>query len=421
MLERRLEEVFPEVKREALAFLKGMLKIPTENPPGLNYQKFVSYTSKVLEGLGYKVEVVEVSDERYYRHIPGAEGPRPNIVAALAQAERKVVFNGHYDVVPAGEGWSRHPYGAEVVGGRLYGRGASDMKSGIAAQVFAVELLRRVFGDAVLRRIEHHIVADEETVGNTNAGTGYLAERGYLSPQRVECAIFTEPFGVNRVCFGHRGALWGRIEVFGSKSHGGFPLEGADAIKAAAQCVDCLYRKVGSKAHTKTSRHPIAPSSAKKPNILVGFFKGGTWANTVADRAEFWYVRRLIPEESLDEARAEVEGCIRMAERENRGVRFKNTEVYATPPVLAKNGRVLNAFELAVRRVFKKNAKRILSPGTFDIRFALCQGVAAAGYGPGRLELSHATDEWVALEEFYASIRVIAHALLDILKADRVC
>lgn len=419
-VERRFEEVLPEVGRDALGFLREMLRIPTENPPGLNYGRFASYASRFLESLGYRVEVVEVTDERYYQHIPGAKGPRPNIIATLGEADRKVVFNGHYDVVPAGEGWTHAPYGADVVGGRLYGRGASDMKSGIAAQIFAVELLRRVLGDTErLRRVAHHIVADEETVGNTNAGTGYLAEHGYLSPGKVECVVFTEPFGPENICVGHRGALWGRVEVFGAKSHGGFPLEGADAVKAAAECVCELYRRVGAKAGKTASKHPIVPKSARKPTILVGVLHGGTWANTVADKAEFWYVRRLIPEETLEEARGEVEGCLRSAQRKNRGVHFTNTEFYATPSVFThKNSPTLRAFEEAVKTTLKRRARQVVSPGTFDIRFALDRGVDAVGYGPGRLELSHTTDEWVSIKQLYASIKVMANALTRILKID---
>ncbi len=93
------------MEREALSFLRGLLRIPTENPPGLNYERLVSYVTSVLEDLDYRIDVVEVSDERYYSHIPGASDPRPNVIASLGtEPENQVVFNGHYDVVPAGEG-----------------------------------------------------------------------------------------------------------------------------------------------------------------------------------------------------------------------------------------------------------------------------------------------------------------------------
>ncbi len=127
----------------------------------------------MLEDLDYRIDVIEVSDERYYSHIPGGSGTRPNVIASLdTKPENQVVFKGHYDIVPAGEGRSYPSYEAEVHDGKLYGRGAADMKSSIAAQVCGVELFRRVLCDVEqLRRVVHQIVADK-TVGNTNAGTG---------------------------------------------------------------------------------------------------------------------------------------------------------------------------------------------------------------------------------------------------------
>ncbi len=415
---RKIGELSAEVEGEALSFLRGLMRIPTENPPGLNYDRLVSYVTSVLEDLDYRINVVEVSDERYYSHIPGASGPRPNVVASFdTKCENQVVFNGHYDVVPAGEGWSHPPYEAEIQDGKLYGRGAADMKSGIAAQIYGVELLRRVLGDVEpLRRVVHQIVADEETVGNTNAGTGYLAEKGYLSPKNVSCMVFTEPLGVANICFGHRGAVWGRVQVYGAKSHGGFPTEGVDAIRAATQCVSCLYEKVEYDAKLKKSRHPIIPPSARKPSMVIGFLQGGTWANTVADRAEFWYVRRLIPEETLEDARQEINTCLREAQRDNPHVRLVNTEVYSTPSVYSdRASSISKAFEYAIKRTVHRRPRKVLSPGTFDIRFAVNQGIHAIGYGPGRLELSHTTDEWLNLEEFYTSIRVVALGLLHYL------
>jgi acetylornithine deacetylase/succinyl-diaminopimelate desuccinylase-like protein len=101
------------------------------------------------------------------------------------------------------------------------------------------------------------------------------------------------------------------------KSTAQSPTEGADTIRATTQCESCLYEKVEYDSKLKKSRHPIIPFSATKPSIVIGFLQGGTWANTVADRAEFWYVRRLIPEETLENAREEINTCLHKAQRDN--------------------------------------------------------------------------------------------------------
>src|SRR5260370_41679037 len=134
------------------------------------------------------------------------------------------------DVGPVGSGWACDPFGGAISSGRIYGRGASDMKGGIAAQVYAIEAIRRA-GLQLQGSVEQSGVVDEESTGNRNAGMGLLVERGYISPQRTDYVVITEPLNADNICLGHRGAIWGEITTFGRLSHGSTLELGVTAIE----------------------------------------------------------------------------------------------------------------------------------------------------------------------------------------------
>ena len=409
----KIESAFDDVKDEALEFLKDIIRIPTENPPGDNYVEFSSFVSGRLERLGYRVQVIEPPEERLASLAPFGKGRRPSVIAETGAGRIRIGLNGHYDVVPAGNGWQRDPYDPVIIDGRLYGRGSTDMKSGIAAQIYAVELLKKAgsFQDSSIT-VEHHIVPDEETVGNVNAGSGYLGELGYMSGKRLRYLIFTEPLGPGNICFGHRGVLWGNVRVSGKKSHGAFPLLGGDAIRASCDIIENYYSVVDSKAASLRSGYNIIPESSRLPSLLIGKINGGTWANTVADEAEFSYVRRLIPEETLDEAREEIRTALNQAMGKNAGLRAENMEYYAVNSVFSdRNSFLVKTFESSIKEVTGKTPGFVVSPGTFDMRFAVPEGVQTLNYGPGSVEDSHASDESISVSDFFTGIKVLAVAL----------
>jgi succinyl-diaminopimelate desuccinylase len=131
---------------EAVDFLQRLIRVPTVNPPGAAYIECATLIGEHLRNLGYTVEYIKLSASEVVELAPYGEGqPRTNVIGRLPDRLGAPVlhFNGHMDVVPPGSGWSTDPFGGEVRDGRIYGRGASDMKGGIAAQIYAVEAIRR--------------------------------------------------------------------------------------------------------------------------------------------------------------------------------------------------------------------------------------------------------------------------------------
>src|SRR6266704_95076 len=165
---QRIIQAAENLTQDAIMFLQGMICLPTINPPGRFYPECAHYIGNLLSSLGYHVQYQELTQDEVAELAPYGEGmPRTNIIGRLpgSQARPLLHFNGHMDVVPVGPGWSGDPFGGEVRSGRFYGRGASDMKGGIAAQIYAVEAIRRA-GLQLQGTIEQSAVVDVESAGN---------------------------------------------------------------------------------------------------------------------------------------------------------------------------------------------------------------------------------------------------------------
>jgi len=195
---------------ELVALTRDLIRFPTINPPGDAYRPCAEYIGDRLKARGFKVE--------YIRAL-GAPGdtdqyPRINVVARWEGSRPGpcVHFNSHIDVVETGAGWTVDPFEGVVKDGRVYGRGACDMKGGLASSIIAVEALIDS-GLDLPGALEISGTVDEESGGY--GGVAYLAERGWFSKPRVDHVIIPEPLNVDRVCIGHRGVWWAEIETKG--------------------------------------------------------------------------------------------------------------------------------------------------------------------------------------------------------------
>ena len=270
-------DLVDELADDLVALLQRLIRIPTVNPPGECYEEFVADFKSVLDELGYATEVHYAPPEL----APLGQGlPRPNLIGKLEGDGPLVHLNGHYDVVPVGNDWTQDPFGGELVDGKIYGRGAADMKSGLAAQIIAVEALRRA---GLKPNVHQSAVPDEETVGVRNAGMGWLVEQGLLQGDAV---IITEPFGPDGVGIGHKGAIWGEITVHGKQAHGSAPQLGVNAIEldgplpesprpapaaAARTARHRLWRHARQPARDAVLRHdPRRPRDEHRPRPLHG-------------------------------------------------------------------------------------------------------------------------------------------------------
>ena len=393
-----------ELRDDLVALLQRLIRLPTVNPPGAGYEAFVADFAHVLDGLGYTTEVHRVPAADLPELAPLGEGlPRPNLLARLDGDGPRIHLNGHYDVVPVGNDWTRDPFGGELRGGRVYGRGAADMKSGLAAQVIAVEALRRT---GLRPNVVHSAVPDEETVGVRNAGTGWLAEQGLLAADAV---IITEPFGPDGVGIGHKGALWGEITVHGRMAHGSSPRLGVNAIEGMARYLAHLDAHLRPQLETRTTDYGVTPP---EPRATLSFdtIRGGAATNIVPDRCTVTFNRRLVPGEELDAARREL-----LEPLERLQLRYGYRELYATEPTLVgEDEPVVAAAKRAVAKL-GLTPRTLISAGSDDQRFFVHNaGITnSLVYGPGQTGLSHIADEYIAVDDLVLGTKGLALIIAD--------
>jgi succinyl-diaminopimelate desuccinylase len=411
------------LKDEAIDFLCGLIGIPTVNPPGHAYPECARYIGKHLVSLGYEVEYIELTPGEINELAPyGEDMPRTNVIGHLHGTSPTPVlhFNGHMDVVPVSPRWSTDPFVADIRDGRIYGRGVADMKGGIAAQVYAVEAIRRA-GLNLRGTIEQSGVVDEESTGNRNAGMGLLVERGYISRERTDYVVITEPLNVDNICLGHRGAIWGEITTFGRPSHGSTPERGINAVEHMASFITAAKAELGPRLRERLNSKPVVPPSASAASLAFNTVTGGRNVNSVPDHCTVAFDRRLVMNETIEEAQQELLDILQRQTEPVEGLQYTYNQRYATNPVwVSADTPLVRAFDDAIQQVLGKAPGYVCSPGTDDQRFV----VHNAGieqciiYGPGEVIQAHVIDESLAIEDFINSIKVMALATVTLLGID---
>ncbi|MEM2025396.1 MAG: M20 family metallopeptidase [Desulfurococcaceae archaeon] len=380
-----------------LSHLKDMISIPTVNPPGENYREFSALASEALKSIGFNVELIEVPREYVAMHRPEyANYPRYIVLGRYGSGEPVLHFNGHYDVVPPGFGWSKKPFEPTIEGGKIYGRGTCDMKGGIAAFLAAAKAL--VESRLPLKgTIEVALVPDEETGGET--GTGYLVKQGLTRPNYV---IIGEPSGSNVIWIGHRGVLWFLVEVHGRQSHASRPWLGVNAFEYAVEIAYRLLRDYAGLLELKRSIYEYEDPRAAKAGITMGGeVKCGVKINVVPGYCSFTIDRRILVEERLEEVEREVVEFIERIASTLKNVSVGVKIVGKMPPAITNpESELVNLAAITALQVLGKAPRKIVCAAGLDMHYYTERGIHTITYGPGPPDLAHGTDEFLAVEEF---------------------
>jgi succinyl-diaminopimelate desuccinylase len=391
---------------EIVEFTRALVRIPTVNPPGDCYAACAELIATRLQQMGYTVERLPAVG--LPEHTP--EHPRINVVGTLGGGQQTPVlhFNGHYDVVPPGSGWTVDPFGADLRDGRIFGRGTCDQKAGIAASIYAVEALRRA-GVELQGTVEQSATPDEESGGF--AGVAWLCDSGRLAADRQHYVVITEPLDPERVCIGHRGVYWFELTTLGRVGHGSMPGLAVNAAEQMARLIHALETELKPSLAQRTSNAPVEPPQARTPSLNLnalhaGQAIGGWQTPAVPDRCTAVFDRRFIHEESFDDVRSEI---IEVLDRQ--GIRYELRDVMCVDPLLGDSEGVLaQQAATAIHDVLGTEAKFIASPGTYDQKHVTRRaGVQECiAYGPGRLVLAHQPDEYVEVADLVAATKVMA-------------
>ena len=402
-----------EARRDELVELaRALIRFPTINPPGEAYQPCAEFIGRRLSDRGFAVNYVRAAgtpgdSERY---------PRINVIGRWKGnvAGPCVHFNSHIDVVQTGAGWTLDPFAAVIRDGKIYGRGACDMKGGLAASIIAVEALIDS-GAELPGALEISGTVDEESGGY--GGVHYLAQRGWFSRPRVDHVIIPEPLNVDRVCIGHRGVWWAEIETHGRMAHGSMPFLGDCAVRHMNAFIDRLERDLYPKLAARHTDMPVVPSGARHSTLNINSIHGGQAetsgfpAPCVPDSCRMVIDRRLLIEENMAGVKAEVRALLDQLVAEREGFRYELRDIFEVQPTMAdRNGPVARSTAAAIQRVMGREAEFVCSPGTYDQKHIDRIGKLrdCIAYGPGILDLAHQPDEYVLIEDLVNSAKVMA-------------
>ncbi|MBW5448583.1 peptidase [Cohnella sp. CFH 77786] len=410
----RIHDWLAAHRAEGTELLRQLVRIPSTQGNELEVQRLVA--ERLLADPGWEVDVWEPDGETLTEH-PDFCSERnrfdgsPNVVGVLrgTGGGRSILLNGHADVVPEGDRqqWRRDPYGGEVAAGRLYGRGASDMKGGTVSLLLAVRAIRelgiRLRGDVIFEN-----VIEEESGG---AGTLAAIVRGY----RADAALIPEPTNM-RIFPKQQGSMWFRITVKGRSAHGGTRYEGVSAIEKS-MAVIASVREL-ERARNARIADPLYAGNPIPIPINIGVIEGGNWPSSVPDRVKLEGRMGVAPEESLGQARQEMARWL-------AGLAASDPWFAAHPPVLEwfgarwMPGSLDPGHELV--RVLSDQYREVLgtepvieaSPwGTDGGLLTSLGGTPCVVFGPGLARKAHHPDEYIELDRVFEAAEIIALTIL---------
>ena len=405
-------------RQDLIGLTQDLIRIPTLNPPGDHYRTICDYLATRLQRSGFTTEFIRAI---------GAPGdndqyPRWNLIARRENGPGDCVhFNSHHDVVAVGHGWTRDPFGGALEGDRIYGRGACDMKGGLAASVIAVEAFlaatRNWHGS-----IEISATADEESGGY--GGVACLAEHGHFA--HVQHVIIPEPLHKDRICLGHRGVWWAEIETHGRIAHGSMPFLGDSAIRHMTAVLQEIEDRLYPMLAAKRTEMPVVPEGARQSTLNINSIHGGQAepdgsglpTPLVADRCRIVIDRRFLIEEDLTAVKREMTEVLERVKSARPGFTYDIRTLFEVLPTMApRDAPIVKTTAAAIERVLAKTAQYVVSPGTYDQKHIDRIGRLnnCIAYGPGLLHLAHQPDEWISIQDMEDSAKVMALVLADLL------
>jgi acetylornithine deacetylase len=398
---------------ELTALLATLVRFPSLLGQEAGAQDFME---GLFEGMGLRTARFAVSDSEL-SHLPGYSPTvghwhrHDNVVGSHKPREvrgRSLILNGHIDVVPVGaeELWSSPPFEPVVRDGRMYGRGAGDMKAGIAATITAFRVLQQL-GRQPAAPVFLQSVVEEECTGN---GALACLHRGF----RADAAVIPEPFA-HTILQAQVGVLWLSVEVLGRPAHVMAARSGINAIEAAFALFQGLK---AMEEEWNAQRHPAFSDHPRPININLGKIQGGEWTSSVPTRCVMDIRVGFYPGMSVEQAKQAVESRLRDTARSDPRLRQVHYQVgYAglqAEPLLVDTGHpMIGVLGAAHERVFGSPAQLLASSATTDARFFNLYGsTPATCYGPQASDI-HGIDECVSLASTLQVTKVLALFMAD--------
>jgi succinyl-diaminopimelate desuccinylase len=395
---------------EVVELTRALVRIPSVYRPGDpdgTEAGVAAFVESWLRREGFQVEVQQAA--------PG----RPNVIGWLGEktpGRRSLLLEGHTDVVTEGDPteWAHPPFGAELISGRIYGRGAADMKSGLAAAMIAAAAFKRA-GVTPRGKLVVGALVDEE---GGMIGVRHLI--GTPVGRELDAAIICEP-EENELCLEQRGVVWARVRVRGKMAHGAMPEAGINPIVclgALLRDVPALEKRLRKRCERSRYLRPptVTPTIVQAPPRGVGVPQ----SNVIPALAEATLDVRLTPGIDADGVREEIEALCRKAADAHPGIKIEWEPVnpFRLATKVDRKEPLVQAMVRGVKKATGRAAKYGGVPGSTDgtiLRMEL--GIPIVTCGPGNRLIPHQVDEYVEVAEVVDAAKIYAASALNYLKA----
>eukprot|EP00164_Ancoracysta_twista_P002257 GFYU01002988.1.p1 GENE.GFYU01002988.1~~GFYU01002988.1.p1 ORF type:complete len:507 (+),score=82.39 GFYU01002988.1:169-1689(+) len=366
---------------DVVGLTQDLVKLDSQNPPG-NEHRVAEFIAQWAVDNGLESEVIPVDDS--------GDCGRSNVVVRLpgTGSKDKLVFCGHLDVVPYGEGWTKDPVGGEVIDGRLYGRGSVDMKGGIAAMLTAMATVKRqgvqLGGDLYFLG-----TADEEQM---HLGAKQMAASTHPCMTDVSGMIISEPTELELIV-AHRGAFWGELTTHGRSCHASVPHLGVNAIVHMSKVLSAL-------SEIKLSHTPH--DLIGKATFNIGLVEGGTSANVVPDTCKATIDIRTVPGQSGDTVRSDIERIVDEVKTQVPDLDYSLNVTLDQSPMNTSVDHSFTKTALSVAsQTFGVEMAPVAAPYYTDggVLQPSLNGAPVIILGPGQVSQCHVADEHVAVDE----------------------
>jgi len=404
-----LDDFLAHEREAQCRFLAELVKVPSDNPPG-DCRPHAQRTAALLADLGFKVELHPVP-EAAVRAAGMVSCTNLIVRERFGKGGPVVALNAHGDVVPPGLGWSTDPYGAEIRGGAMYGRGAAVSKSDFATYAFALLSLRNISSE-LRGSVELHFTYDEETGGEI--GPAWLLAQGLSKPDFAISAGFA-----HGIVIAHNGCLHLEVDVRGRSGHAARPETGVDALEAATAIMAGLYALRKSFVAKRSATPGIG-----HPTLVIGLIAGGINTNVVPDKVTFRIDRRIVPEEDPAEAERALTAHLHQLAAKWPAVRVQVKRILLARPFTPLPGqeKLVGAIRRHAGVVLGESIEAQGAALYTDARHYSEAGIPTVLYGAGPRTLEeangHMADENLNLDDLYKATEVVALTLSELLAAE---
>ncbi|MGW6382201.1 M20 family metallopeptidase [Peribacillus butanolivorans] len=379
---------------KSVRFLQSLIQVNSVNPQG-NEKRVAEVIQTYLKSSDLQVELDDLGNDRANLFVT-----YPNVKSD----DRYLVYSGHFDTVPTGKvEWQHDPFSGQLIDNKVFGRGATDMKSGVAAMVLALECIERA-GVHLNGKLQFVGTAGEEVDGY---GAKKVVEKGQID--KATALVVSEP-SENELYTSHKGCLWLEIITYGKTAHGSMPDQGINAITAMNELMNRLHTY-----EFEYSPHPLLGY----PTINIGTIEGGVKTNVVPDQCNLTLDIRTVPGQDNDSILHDIENMI-------KEISEKSQSTYQIKVINRMDSVSTNEFDDFVKLAVQTGKNHV----NLDLRPSGVNYYTDASVywphlriptiiiGPGNPRLAHQPDEYVEIDKFLESIRYFIALAIDYLDGE---